>query len=85
MAGDEALLNHNSTPWSSCGRFDPDGHPVDGTKLPTNRALDAAEKWLGPGYREPVPGSGRFVSQDGSRVTRMGDSDILAGTAAVHT
>ncbi|QFG20432.1 RHS repeat-associated core domain-containing protein [Actinomadura sp. WMMB 499] len=63
-------------PWTSTGQYDADGHPIDGTKLPTDDALTAAERWVGPGYSEPVPGSGRFVSADGTRVARMGESDI---------
>jgi hypothetical protein len=57
--------------------YDSNGHPLDGAKIPTNDALGAAERWLGPGYREPIPGSGRFVSKDGERVARLDDSDIL--------
>ncbi len=50
---------------------------VDGTTMTTNDALDLATEFLGKGYSEPVPGSGRFVSADGTRVFRMGDNDIL--------
>ena len=67
----------SKTPHTSYKKFDDDGHPVDGTKLPANEALDAAAKWIGTGYREPVKGSGRFVSKDGERVARMGDSDSM--------
>ena len=35
-----------------------------------------AQKFLGKGYKEAVPGSGRFISADGKRVFRMGTSDI---------
>ncbi|GAA5039890.1 RHS repeat-associated core domain-containing protein [Actinopolymorpha pittospori] len=77
LAGTAPVLVHNTTcPWTSYRKFDGDGHPVDGTQLPTNEALDAAERWVGPDYSEPVAGSGRYVSQDGARVARMGDSDI---------
>ncbi|GGY76758.1 hypothetical protein GCM10010327_03480 [Streptomyces nitrosporeus] len=79
LAGTTPVLVHNQTPcdpWTSEKKYDEDGHPVDGTRIPTDDALDAAEKWLGPGYYEPVPGSGRFVSKDGTRVARMGESDI---------
>lgn len=48
---------------------------VDGMRLGTNDALDAAEAFLGSGYRDL--GNGRFMSADGTRVVRMGDSDIL--------
>ncbi|GAB3933062.1 hypothetical protein GCM10029976_039870 [Kribbella albertanoniae] len=58
-------------------RYDSDGNPLDNSSISTDDALDAAERWLGPGYKEPVPGSGRFVSKDGTRVARLGDSDIL--------
>ncbi|MER7951322.1 polymorphic toxin-type HINT domain-containing protein [Streptomyces sp. NPDC096079] len=78
LAGATPLLVHNSScpPWTSVRQYDGDGHPVDGTRISTDDALGAAEKWLGPGYREPVPGSGRYVSRDGTRVARMGESDI---------
>jgi hypothetical protein len=49
---------------------------LDGTLIPTDDALDAAEKWVGPGYKEAVPWSGRYVSKDGSCVVRMGETDI---------
>ena len=42
--------------------------------LTTNDALDAASEWLGPGYKDM--GNGRFVSLDGTKSVRMGDSDI---------
>ncbi|WP_418958854.1 Hint domain-containing protein [Streptomyces tritici] len=74
-----SVLVHNNNPcdpWKSENEYDADGHPVDGTRIPTDDALTAAEKWLGPGYTEPVPGSGRYVSADGTRVARMGESDI---------
>lgn len=49
--------------------------PEDGTKMSTNDALDAAKEFLGDGYKDM--GNGRFVSKDGLRQVRMGDSDIL--------
>ncbi|MFE7455797.1 polymorphic toxin-type HINT domain-containing protein [Streptomyces sp. NPDC057554] len=77
LARKTPVLVHNSNcPWTSVRKYDGDGHPVDGTRIPTNDALNAAEKWLGRGYREPVPGSGRYVSRSGTRVARMGESDI---------
>lgn len=50
--------------------------PGNNTNLTVNEVLDAGLKWLGEGYTEPVPGSGRYVSKVGTRVFRMGDSDI---------
>jgi hypothetical protein len=47
----------------------------DGMKMKINDALEASEKFLGSGYKDM--GNGRFVSADGTRVVRMGDSDIL--------
>ncbi|MEC0194509.1 polymorphic toxin-type HINT domain-containing protein, partial [Paenibacillus apiarius] len=47
----------------------------DGMKMKTNDVLENAEKFLGQGYKDM--GNGRFVSADGTRVVRMGDSDIL--------
>jgi RHS repeat-associated protein len=49
---------------------------TDRMKLSTNVALDAASEFLGDGYIDM--GNGRFVSEDGTRQVRMGDSDILA-------
>ena len=45
------------------------------SKLKTNDALDAAEDFLGKGYKDA--GNGRFISADGTKVVRMGDNDIL--------
>ena len=50
---------------------------VNGMKLSSNEILDLAEKYLGKGYSEPIKGSGRYVSRDGSRIFRMGENDIL--------
>lgn len=47
----------------------------DGMKVSTDNALDMAEKYLGTEYKDV--GKGRFISKDGTRVVRMGDSDIL--------
>jgi hypothetical protein len=50
--------------------------PPAPTPVPsTNQALDAADDFLGPGYKDL--GNGRFVSADGTRQVRMGNSDIL--------
>jgi RHS repeat-associated protein len=48
----------------------------DGMKVSSSRALELGEQFLGKGYKELVPGSGRYVSADGKRVFRMGISDI---------
>ncbi|NCD10328.1 MAG: hypothetical protein EOL98_13095 [Negativicutes bacterium] len=48
---------------------------VNGMKLETNSALDAAEDFLGKGYKDLE--NGRYMSADGTKVVRMGDSDIL--------
>ena len=48
---------------------------TNGARMKTNKALDAASDFLGPGYKDM--GNGRFVSADGIRQVRMGDSDIL--------
>lgn len=47
----------------------------NGSNLKTNDALDAAEDFLGKGYKDA--GNGRFISADGTKVVRMGDNDIL--------
>ncbi|WP_039377472.1 hypothetical protein [Parachlamydia acanthamoebae] len=49
----------------------------NGMRLPTNKVLEMAEKFLGIGYKEAIAGSGRFVSADGKRVFRMGLNDLL--------
>jgi RHS repeat-associated protein len=70
LAGDTPVLVHN----------DGDEYvtPGNNSYVTVDEALDAGLKWLGDdGYTEPVPGSGRYVSRDGTRVFRMGDSDIL--------
>jgi RHS repeat-associated protein len=48
----------------------------DGMELPSTKILEVAQQFLGEGYTEPIHGSGRFVSSDGTRVFRMGLSDI---------
>ncbi|PUZ24224.1 RHS repeat-associated core domain-containing protein [Chitinophaga costaii] len=48
----------------------------DGMNVSPNKALELGEQFLGKGYKELVPNSGRFVSADGTRVVRMGVSDI---------
>ena len=50
---------------------------IDGSSMNSSDILDLAIKFLGEGYTEPQPGSGRFVSADGTRVFRMGENDIL--------
>jgi len=47
----------------------------NGSKLKTNDALDAAEDFLGKGYKDA--GNGSFISADGTKVVRMGDNDIF--------
>lgn len=48
----------------------------DGMKVSSTKALELGERFLGKGYKEPISGSGRYVSEDGTRVFRMGKSDI---------
>lgn len=50
---------------------------VDGSHMEVDDILDLATDFLGEGYTEPKPGSGRFVSRDQLRVFRMGENDIL--------
>ena len=51
------------------------GELVNGMKMSTNGALEAAGNFLEDGYKDL--GNGRFLSADGLRQVRMGDSDIL--------
>ena len=53
------------------------GKLMDGTSMKTNDVLNLASDFLGEGYTEPKAGSGRFISADGTRAFRMGESDIL--------
>jgi hypothetical protein len=48
---------------------------TDGAHHTVDEALDAASAFLGNGYLEKA--GGRFVSADGLRQVRLGDSDIL--------
>jgi hypothetical protein len=50
--------------------------PPDNSDMYIDDVLDAASAFLGAGYSEVPPGSGRFVSADGIRVVRMKESDI---------
>ena len=47
---------------------------TNGAKMTTNKALDAADDFLGAGYKEVAPGV--FRSKDGLRQVRMTDADI---------
>jgi len=47
----------------------------NGMKVTSNEALDLADDFLGSGYKDL--GNGRYMSADGTKVVRMGDSDIL--------
>jgi hypothetical protein len=47
----------------------------DGQYMSENDALSAAEEFLGKGYKSLS--NGRFVSNDGLRQVRMGDSDLM--------
>ncbi|MFI8977403.1 PA14 domain-containing protein [Nocardia asteroides] len=44
-------------------------------KIPESKAMDAAEKWLGPGYVDK--GGGRYVSADGQRQVRYGEHETV--------
>lgn len=50
--------------------------PANGASAKIDDVLDMADDWPGSGYSAPVCGSGRYVSADGTRVSRMGQSDI---------
>ena len=64
-AGEDDVLVHNTC-----------GIPANGSRMSVDDALTRGEDWLGKGYTEPVPGTGRYVSADGRRVFRMRKSDI---------
>jgi hypothetical protein len=44
--------------------------------------MEAAEKWLGTGYREV--GKGRYVSADGQRIVRYGKHEVESKTHHIH-
>ncbi|MFJ5229290.1 RHS repeat-associated core domain-containing protein [Kitasatospora sp. NPDC088391] len=67
LAGSAPVLVHNDGGYTT---------PGNNSYVTVDEALDAGLKWLGEGYTEPVPGSGRYVSKDGTRIFRMGESDI---------
>jgi hypothetical protein len=48
---------------------------TNGMKMTSNEALIAAEEFLGSGYKDL--GNGRYLSADGTKQVRMGDTDIL--------
>ena len=48
----------------------------DGMTTTSSNALDLGIKFLGENYSEPVFGTGRYVSADGTRVVRIGENDI---------
>lgn len=54
----------------------------DGVSMTTRDALDTAEEFLGPGYRELS--NGRYVSADGLRQVRMTDRDLAHPNQAPH-
>ena len=51
------------------------GLPKNGATMTSSEVLDTAINFLGPGYVDM--GNGRFISSDGVRQVRMGDSDLL--------
>jgi len=48
----------------------------DGMKILVDDALDTAEIFLGPGYKDM--GRGRFLSADGTRQVRMTNADLTS-------
>ena len=55
--------------------------PKNSVAMNTDDALDTAEDYLGPGYKEVGTNSGRYVSSDGLRQVRMGLNDITGAHA----
>jgi len=54
----------------------------DGMRVTTNRALDMADNFLGPGYREVARGV--FRSSDGLRQVRMTHHDLVIDPRGAH-
>lgn len=48
----------------------------------TNDGLEAAQRFLGPGYREVSPG--RYVSADGTRQVRLSHHEVRPGQEHIH-
>ncbi len=69
--GGEKNLKKNDGTHGGNGKFE------DGTFHRIDDILDEAIRHLGPGFVEPKPETGRFVSANGKKVFRMGESDIL--------
>jgi hypothetical protein len=53
-----------------------------GGQLTNDQAVEAAAKWLGPGYTEVSPG--RFVSADGERIVRYGADETQGAVEHIH-
>jgi hypothetical protein len=53
-----------------------------GGDLTEDQAMDAAARWLGPGYTQASPG--RYVSSDGERVIRYSDHETQGGVHHIH-
>jgi hypothetical protein len=68
--------------WQKAREYAAAGIPIpifNGAKMPVNAALEAAEQFLGKGYRDM--GNGRLLSVDGTKQVLMGDSHILGDHA----
>ena len=63
LIGRDAVLVHNTCKFA------------DGSIVDTSDVLTEAERYLGKGYKDM--GGGRYVSADGTKAVRLGDSDIL--------
>jgi RHS repeat-associated protein len=55
---------------------------IGGGYISSDKVLDAAEKWLGKGYKEIAPGV--YRSADGTRQFRMTDGDLLDPRQGAH-
>ncbi len=78
LAGGEWLMGLPAMAAGVVSAMPSGGGLIDGSRLSINDALDAAQEFLG---ENTDMGNGRFVSADGLRQVRMGDTDIL-GTHA---
>ena len=56
----------------------------NGMSVTSSHALELAEDFLGKGYYETGAGSGRYISQDGTRVFRMGNDELGKATVERH-
>ncbi len=85
LSGGGVWVHNQACPPASGGRPAGYGRKAPETVHPpmrTNDGLEAAQRFLGPGYREVSPG--RYVSADGTRQVRLGTHEVIPGQEHIH-